>query len=186
MKNNNMKSYIPPHKRNNNNKVDNFDEPWLSVKNKKRDNLKNANFPSLNKNKDTQDNSLSKESNIYNYKSVTELFKKKRELRNKKKNDLPPGWIKLNKESKYEKMETEIEMYYKQQIIEERIKKFLNKQEEYYRNYEELTGEDIRYYISESESEEEFDYDSESVSEEETADEFYDEQDIYLKKYNRN
>ena len=80
-----MKSYIPPHKRNNNNKVDNFDEPWLSVKNKKRDNLKNANFPSLNKNKDTQDNSLSKESNIYNYKSVTELFKKKRELRNKKK-----------------------------------------------------------------------------------------------------
>ena len=56
-----MKSYIPPHKRNNNNKVDNFDEPWLSVKNKKRDNLKNANFPSLNKNKDTQDNSLSKD-----------------------------------------------------------------------------------------------------------------------------
>lgn len=183
-----MKSYIPPHKRNVN-KVDNFNEPWLSVTNKKRDNFKNANFPSLNKIKDTQNNSSPEENNVYNYKSVTELFKKKRELRNKKKNDLPPGWIKLNKEAKYEKTETELEMYYKQQIIEERIKKFLNKQEEYYRNYEELTGIDIRYYISESEEEEKNEenvYESESMSEEENTDEFYDEQDIYLKKYNRN
>ena len=40
----------------------------------------------------------------------------------------------------------------------------------------------------EKEYEEEYenDYESESVSEEENIDEYYDEQDIYLKKYNRN
>ena len=189
-----MKRYLPPHKRNVsssiNPKKDKFQDPWLSMTNKNQnDHLKTANFPSLNQTKDNVTETPIVNNNIYNYKSVTDLFKKKRELRNKKKNNLPPGWIKLSKDVKYKKTETDYDIYYKKQIESDRIKKFLNRHEEYYRNYEELTGEDIRYYVSESESEDErevYDYESESQSEEETADEYYDELDIYLKKYNRN
>lgn len=187
------KRYLPPHKRNVassfNTEKDKFQEPWLSTRDGNQNkNLKTANFPSLNNNNDNVIENKCVDKNIYNYKSVTDILKKKRELRNKKKNNLPPGWIKLSKDGKYEKTETELEIYYKKQIESERIKKFLNREEEYYRNYEQLTGEDIRYYVSESENEEKYenDYESESVSEEENIDEYYDEQDIYLKKYNRN
>ena len=188
------KKYLPPHKRNvppsDNNKKDNFKDPWLSTThgNQNKD-LKTANFPSLNKNKEDIIENKIVNKDIYNYKSVTDLFKKKREIREKKNNKLPPGWIKLSKNIKYKKTETDYDIYYKKQIESDKIKKFLIRQEEYYRKYEELTGEDIRYYISETEEEYEddtSDYESDTLSEEETPDEYYDEQDIYLKKYNRN
>ncbi len=186
-----MKSYVPPHKREVKRNDFDFTTPWINHNQSKKpvnQNLKNANFPRFNEKSDKSNDNTSTTNEVYNYKKVTDLFKKKRELQEKNKNKLKPGWIKLSKDAKYEKTETKLEIYYKKQIESERIKKFLNRQEEYYRNYEELTGEDIRYYVSESENEEEYenDYESESVSEEENIDEYYDEQDRYLKKYNRN
>ena len=189
-----MKRYLPPHKRNVvsniKSKTDKFQDNWLSTTSKNQNNdLKTANFPALNETKENviKDKEVNKE--IYNYKSVTDLFKKKREIQNRKKNKLPPGWIILSKNVKYKKSEMDNDNCYTKQIESDMIKKILNRQEEYYRNYEELTGQDIKYYVSESEYEDEdelSDYESESVSEEENTDEYYDEQDIYLKKYNRN
>jgi hypothetical protein len=186
-----MKSYVPPHKRAVKRNDFDFTTPWINNNQSKKpvnQNLKNANFPRFNEKSDKSNDNTSTTNEVYNYKKVTDLFKKKRELQEKNKNKLKPGWIKLSKDAKYEKTETELENYYKNQIRVERIKKFLNNQEKYYRAYEEMYNEDIRYYISESESEiENSDCESESLSENDYEnEEYYEEQEKYLNKYNRN
>lgn len=186
-----MKSYVPPHKRGaSSNQID-FNSPWISNDQSKKStnqNLKNANFPKFNEKSDKSNDNTNTTNEVYNYKKVTDLFKKKKELLEKSKKKLKPGWIKLNKDGKYEKTETEIEIYYKNQIRLERINKFLNREEKYYREYKELFNEDIRYYISESETEsEKSDCESESLSENDNEnEEYYEEQEKYLNKYNRN
>ena len=186
-----MNSYVPPHKRTvNSNKID-FNSSWINDDQHKKpinQNLKNAYFPKFNENSDKSNDNTTTTNEVYNYKKVTELFKKKRELREKKKKKLKPGWINLNKNNKYKKPEQEKEYYYQTFILPAIIESHLTNKENYYRDYEETYNEDIRYYVSESESEPEFsEEEEESLSENDYEnEEYYEEQEIYLNKYNRN
>lgn len=186
-----MKSYVPPHKRTvKSNKID-YNSPWIKDDQCKKpinQNLKNAYFPKFNENSDKSNDNTSTTNEVYNYKKVTELFKKKRELREKKKKKLKPGWINLNKNNKYKKTEQEKEHYYQTFILPTIVERHLTNQENYYRDYEETYNEDIRYYVSESESEPEIsEEEEESLSENDYEnEEYYEEQEIYLNKYNRN
>lgn len=186
-----MKSYIPPHKRVVTSNKPDFNSPWINGdqrKNPINQNLKNANFPKLNENSDKSKDNNTITNDVYNYKKVTDLFKKKRELREQKKKKLKPGWINLNKNNKYKKTEQEKEHYYQTFILPPIVESHLTNQENYYRDYKETYNEDIRYYISESESETEFSEDEEESLSEDNCDndEYNDEQDKYLNKYNRN
>lgn len=187
MKNIIMKSYVPPHKRHQRKHIpkrDKFSDKWVSddINKQVNENLKTANFPELSNNKKKQENQPA-----VNYKTVTDLFKKKRLNREKKKQKLKPGWVVLNKNNKYKKSDEEREQYYQTVILPQQIDNYLKNQNIYYGLQEEITGEDCRYYVSESESDSEIsEYESESASDEDNNDDFYDEQDIYLKKYNRN
>lgn len=185
-----MKSYVPPHKRAVTTNKIYYNSPWINNDQCKKHinkKLKEADFPKLNKNSNKSNDNNTTTNEVYNYKKVTELFKKKRELREKNKKKLKPGWINLNKNNKYKKTEQEKEYYYQTTILPTIIESYLVNQENYYKDYEETYSEDIRYYVSESESESEIsEYESESASDEDNNDDFYDEQDIYLNKYNRN
>ena len=185
-----MKTYVPPHKRTvNSNKID-FNSPWVNNEQDKKlinKNLKKAYFPKINENSNKSNDNTIVNNEVYNYKKVTELFKKKRELREKKKKKLKPGWINLNKNNKYIKTEEEKEYNYQTFILPTVIENHLTNQENYYKDYEETYNEDIRYYVSESESEPEFSEDEEdSLSENDFENEdYYEEQEKYLNKYNR-
>ena len=182
-----MKSYVPPHKRNQGKhfpKKDNFRENWVSDnidKNVNKD-LKIGIFPELSNNIKAPENQPT-----VNYKTVTDLFKTKRLNQERKKKKLKPGWVVLNKKNKYKKTDEEREHYYQTVILPNHIDNYLKNQDIYYTLQEEITGEDCRYYVSESDNESDVsDYEYESASDEDNSEDFYDEQDIYLKKYNRN
>ena len=185
-----MSSYIPPHKRKRNaskstSRKNIFNDNWVLEEQSSNKNvsLTKENFPSLSK-QDENTLDVNKKTNI-DYKKVTDIFKKKRLLREKKNKKLPPGWIKLTKGVKYKKTDIEKDYHYETVQFPNLINNMLNKQEEYYQIYEERTGEDIRYYVTESETESEIDTESES-DQEYSNEEYYEEEETYLKKYNRN
>ena len=98
-----MAPYIPPHKKHNKNKNKNkFQEPeqWIVSQketNKKVDTNSKSQFPELVKVE------VKKEQEESNKKTIADLFKNNKRVKNKKKKEIQDGWVKLTKNGTFDK-----------------------------------------------------------------------------------
>jgi len=159
------KAYIPPFKRSDKKTINDLMEnkQWISESStyKKKPINNEKNFPSLNSNIPSN---LPLETSSKKFKDLFKNVNKKK----KKKNDLPPGWIKLSKNKKYNKEKNENDS----EINEENLQEMVNRWSDCYDNHWKLNNEDIEYIVSESESE--ASNDSQSQSDESISEEDYD------------